>query len=129
MFLTDLVVKSMIGTNVFKLEKDLVYKNKSLHIVVPQNFVFDGTSVPKIITNLLPAFGYKYDRASCLHDWLYASSSFDRIDCDNIYFEALLSDKVNIRLAKIMYLAVRVFGAKRYGGDLTYFKVKGKKRK
>ncbi len=123
MFKTDLVVSPMIGTrSTFRLKEDLVYKiNESFEITALKGFVYDGASIPAILTNLLPRFGYKYDRASCLHDWLYATADItdlSRKSCDKIFYEAMLSDKVNKNLARLIYWAVRAFGAKHYGGSV-----------
>lgn len=118
MFKTELVVSVMIGTrSTFRLKESLVYND----IVVPAGFIYDGASVPALITNILPKIGYKYDRASCLHDWLYATADIHKIsrkDCDEIFYEAMLSDKVNKNLARLIYWAVRGFGAKHYGGGV-----------
>ena len=114
MFLSDLVVSPMVGTrNTFRLKEDLIYKlSNGMVMVIPKGFVYDGASIPSILTNILPRFGYKYDRASCLHDWLYAATNthnYNRKECD----------KVNKNLAKLIYLAVRVFGSKYYGGNIV----------
>lgn len=124
MFLSDLVVSPMVGTrNTFRLKEDLIYKlSNGIVMVIPKGFVYDGASIPSILTNILPRFGYKYDRASCLHDWLYAAintHNYNRKECDEVFYEAMLSDKVNKNLAKLMYLAVRVFGSKYYGGNIV----------
>ena len=123
MFITDLVVNSMVGTrNTFKLKENLGYRlSNGIDIIVPKGFVYDGASIPSLLTNILPRFGYKYDRASCLHDWLYAATNthnYNRKMCDKIFYEAMLDDKVNKNLAKLMYYAVRVFGSKYYGGNI-----------
>ena len=124
MFLSDLVVSPMVVTsNTFSLKEDLIYKlSNGIVMVIPKGFVYDGASIPSILTNILPRFGYKYDRASCLHDWLYAAintHNYNRKECDEVFYEAMLSDKVNKNLAKLIYLAVRVFGSKYYGGNIV----------
>lgn len=123
MFLSDLVVSPMVGTrSTFRLKEDLIYRSSNnTDMIIPKGFVYDGASIPAILTNTLPRFGCKYDRASCLHDWLYSttnSHSYTRKECDEIFYKAMLSDKVDKNLAKLMYLAVRAFGAKYYGGNI-----------
>lgn len=126
MFTSDLVVSSMVGTrSTFKVKEDLHYKficNEGFkEFIVPKGFVYDGASIPSILNSVLPRFGYKYDRASCLHDWLYATADSHQIarkDCDYIFKQAMLDDKVNKNLANLIYLAVRLFGAKYYGGNV-----------
>ena len=123
MFLNELTVSPMVGTrSTFRVKEDLYYRTSSrIDIVVPKGFVYDGASIPIVLTSLLPKIGLKYDRASCLHDWLYAATNthnYNRKECDKLFYEAMLSDKVNKNLAKLMYLAVRVFGSKYYGGSI-----------
>ena len=59
MFLSDLVVSPMIGTrSTFRLKEDLIYRlSNSMNIIIPKGFVYDGASIPSILTNILPRFG------------------------------------------------------------------------
>ena len=123
MFKTELVVSPMIGTrSTFRLKENLVYKlNESFEITALKGFVYDGASIPAILTNLLPKIGYKYDRASCLHDWLYATADItdlSRKSCDKIFYQAMRDDKVSWILAQTMFWAVRIFGKSHYGGSV-----------
>ena len=124
MFKTELIVSPMIGTrSTFRLKEDLVYKiNEDFEITALKGFVYDGASIPAILTNLLPRFGYKYDRASCLHDWLYATSDDTKLSrkvCDEIFYQAMRDDKVSWILAQTMFWAVRIFGKRYYGGSVV----------
>lgn len=138
MFKTDLVVRRIIGVrNAWQLEKSLIWEEKvaertstthfdnaqqplgnpsekvaerSRSIEVPKNFIFDFASVPKLFWQLFPKQGMRYDRASCLHDWLYVTEYFTRKECDKLFYKAMLSDNVAKWKAKTMYLAVRVGG-------------------
>lgn len=110
MFKTDLVVRRIIGVkNAWQLEKSLIWEDKQT-IEVPKSFIFDFASVPKLFWQLFPKQGMRYDRASCLHDWLYVTEYFTRKECDKLFYKAMLSDNVAKWKAKTMYLAVRAGG-------------------
>lgn len=113
MFKTELTVTHLIGTNSYRMKEPLVYEG-SLKFTVPTGFIFDGASVPKFLTGVLPRSGARYDRAACLHDWLYASRQTDRKTADNLFLEAMRSDGVGKFKSWIMYRAVRIFGSKAY---------------
>ncbi|BCX79291.1 DUF1353 domain-containing protein [Campylobacter sp. 19-13652] len=128
MFKTDLDIRRIIGVNncwqtlsplVFEYYQDKkkkVYTSPSVPnlkaciITVKKGFIFDFASVPKALTNLFPKSGARYDRASCLHDWLYATKMTSRAEADEIFLKAMISDKVGKIRAYSMYYAVRAFG-------------------
>ena len=123
MFLNELTVSPMVGTrSTFRVKEDLYYRTSNgMDIVVPKGFVYDGASIPIVLTSLLPKIGFKYDRASCLHDWLYSATNthnYSRKECDDLFYESMRKDKVSWVLAKVMYYAVRLFGSKHYGSTL-----------
>ena len=113
MFRSELTVTHLIGTSSYRTKEPLIYEG-SLKFIVPVGFIFDGASVPKFLTNILPRSGARYDRAACLHDWLYASHLADRKTADDLFLEAMRSDGVNKFKSWIMYRTVRVFGRKAY---------------
>ncbi len=113
MFKCGLIVRRIIGVkNCWQLKEPLVYidRNRDIQITVPKDFIFDFASVPRLLTNIFPKSGARYDRASCLHDWLYATKRFSRKISDQIFFEAMLSDRVPKWKAKLMYFGVRIGG-------------------
>lgn len=111
MFKTDLSIKRIIGVNnCWQTLEPLVWVDNRQIITVKKGFIFDFASVPKPITNLFPKSGARYDRASCLHDWLYATKMLSRDEADEIFLRAMLSDKVGKIRAYTMYYAVRAFG-------------------
>ena len=113
MFKSDLVVTHLIGTGSYRLKEPLIYDGK-IKIVVPAGFIYDGASVPKLFTNVFPKSGARYDRAACLHDFLYATRMFNRKKCDEIFLEAMKFDKMTKWKAWIIYKSVRLFGGKAY---------------
>ena len=110
---SELTTTHLIGTNSYRTKEPLIYEG-SLKFIVPVGFIFDGASVPKFLTNILPRSGARYDRAVCLHDWLYASHLADRKTADDLFLEAMRSDGVGKIKSWVMYRAVRVFGHKAY---------------
>lgn len=109
MFKTDLVVTHLVGTGSYRLKEALIYAGSDL-VVIPEGFIFDGASVPQIFTNLFPKSGARYDRAACLHDWLYATQTTSRKEADDLFLEAMKADGVNWATRRTIYRAVRMFG-------------------
>lgn len=117
MFNGELVIKRPAGSkNRYELVTPLIWQDDSSSIMVPAGFCYDGASVPKALSSIVPRFGGRYDRATALHDYLYTAGILSRKDSDKIFYEALRSDKVRWVQAKIMYFAVRIFGKKHYKG-------------
>lgn len=96
------------------LLRSLTYKvgdlNSNHTITVPKGFVTDLASVPRFLWWFIPPFG-THASASVLHDYLYRSGNYtDRKEADAIFHEAMIvSDTPRVR-ARLMWLAVRVFG-------------------
>lgn len=115
MFTSELVIKRNISEkNSYELAAPLIWQDSLGVIVVPAGFVYDGASVPRVLSSIVPRFGGRYDRATALHDYLYTSGFLSRKDSDKVFYEALRSDKVRWVQARILYYAVRLFGKKHY---------------
>lgn len=111
MFQSELVVKRDISkTNAWELVEPLVWDNNDYKVTVPKGFVFDFASVPWLFQKVFPKSGRLYDRASCLHDYVYATKLFDRKTCDKLFYLAMLYDGVAKWRAWLMYIAVRLGG-------------------
>lgn len=109
MFKNDLVVTHLVGTGSYRLKEALIYAGSDL-VIIPDGFIFDGASVPKLFTNLFPKSGARYDRAACLHDWLYATQTTTRKEADDLFLEAMKADGVGTITRRTIYRAVRMFG-------------------
>lgn len=103
------MVTHLVGTGSYRLKEALIYAGSDL-VVIPAGFVFDGASVPQLFTNLFPKSGARYDRAACLHDWLYATQTTSRKEADDLFLEAMKADGVNWATRRTIYRAVRMFG-------------------
>jgi hypothetical protein len=82
-------------------------------IIVPQGSTTDGASVPRCLWSFIPPIG-RYFKAAVVHDYLYYSHKFDRKTSDLIFYELMLRYDTYIWKAKLMYIAVRLFGRKGY---------------
>lgn len=126
-FQNDVIVRRDINKDhLWVLEEDVVYENKMICITIKKSFDFDFASTPNlpIISWLFPKSGTQTDRASLLHDALFASQALPRIDCDNLFLEAMEVDGVNYLKRYAMYYAVSLFGEKVYNDteDLEHYK-------
>ena len=108
--MNNLVV--LIKLDLRELYFDFNYRN----ITVPQGFVFDGNSVPRLFRPFLGQ--YDYAQASCIHDYLYNTESdymnISRKQADDIYKNHLIQLGCQKYKACIAYFAVRLFGSKFY---------------
>lgn len=101
------------------LEQVCYYRTNDMreYIVVPEGFVSDLASVPKFLWWLFPPQGKgtkegAYATSCLLHDYLcerFHKGLNTRKYADEIFLEAMLSVGINKKLAKILYLAVRLF--------------------
>jgi hypothetical protein len=109
---------------VWRLEEPLRYEIGELGsgalIVIPEGFVTDGASIPRLIQGVLPAWG-RWSRAAIIHDYLCRSIDDGhpigvmgwgiigrRHQADAIFREAMLVSEVPRPLAWIMWAAVRL---------------------
>jgi len=110
-FKTELVTKrDMTKDFCWILYETLVYENAKYRIEVLAGFDFDYASIPWLFRRVLPKNGKSYDRASCIHDALYAAQALPKKLADSIFLEAMLKDKTNAYIAEAIYSAVAVAG-------------------
>lgn len=94
----------------WRLGEPLQYKSAIGSVItVPQSFVTDLASIPKLFWNILPPFG-KYTAAAVVHDWLYRTHRIPRAGADAILLEAMEVCRVPRWQCMVIYLAVRIFG-------------------
>lgn len=110
-FLTDLVTKT-IDDGCSKLMSPLQFYSKSLKrvIEVPTGFCTDGASVPRLPIIYL-AVGGRAKRASCIHDYLYAThETRSRRQADIVFLEAMKVDGIPLWARELMFVGVRLGG-------------------
>jgi len=133
MFKNDLIAERVMDKkNTWELHEDLIWEDEKIKVVVRKGFIFDFASVPRIFWNIFSPNGGRYDRASCLHDWLYEKKCvrvkhmiknklkyvptfIERKEADEIFYKAMLADGTPKWKAKIFYWAVRIGGGSRWG--------------
>ena len=114
MFKTNLVVEFLRGEDADKIRliSHLIYVYEDTEIVAPAGFVSDGASIPRIFWRVIgPPFRGRYRDAAIIHDWLYSSGSFTRIETDKIFMQAMKELGVSSWRRGAMYRAVRIGGA------------------
>lgn len=81
-------------------------------VAVPKGFETDGASIPRVLWPFLGSpFSPRYMTAALVHDYLYRfPRGIGRREADDLFRRYLLRDQVKPWLAKVMWLAVRVFG-------------------
>ena len=115
MEMSKLLVKDLMNGK-FELVDDYVYQIEEYSIRVPKGFVTDYASIPRIFRPIVLPYG-KHSGASVVHDYLYSKGcnlNIERKKADKIFLEILKEEGVNPILARLMYIAVRIFGKIRY---------------
>ena len=96
------------------MEWEIFYhKGLSEDIIVPEGFVTDGASAPKVMFSLCPPMGGPHGESAVLHDYLYSLDSeyeCTRKEADDIFYFAMIVDGVPEITAKTIYSGVRVGG-------------------
>jgi len=98
-----------------ELLEDMIVQFAGVEIGIPKGFTCDGSSIPRFFWRVCGSPKMSVNlKPGILHDYLYRTNMYDREYCDLIYFKALRSCGKNFVIAKMMYYAVRTFGASHY---------------
>lgn len=95
----------------------LIYQSDVLGaaICVPKGFSTDLASVPRLpLVYMLTA--NVVSEPAVVHDYLYSQASVPRDVADRVFLEAMAAEGVSWVRRQAMYLAVRAFGWRYYGG-------------
>lgn len=100
------------NTDKVALVKDFKLSVNGALIVVPQGYVTDGSSIPRVFWPLFNPWYTEARRASCVHDYIYSHlySRFSRKFADDLFREIMLIDGASTFVANIFYHSVRLFG-------------------
>lgn len=113
-FTTPLEIRH-IGEQHFKLIAPLEYESTDYTIKIYDGFDFDGASIPQSLWSILGCpFGGMYSSPACLHDALYSTHLFNKKTSDKLFHEAMIASGVDNKLAKELYIGVRMFGDSAY---------------
>lgn len=115
MFTTDLVVKPIDKAR-WELMSPLAYKSPLKLFIVPEGFITDFASVPRVFWTLLPPATGRHREAAVLHDYLYTIKSTSRKFADNIFLDAMIGAKVPAWKRQLIYWAVRFGGGSYWKG-------------
>lgn len=96
------------GFKTWEVAKDFNVSINNFKVKVPKGFRTDLASIPRIFWNIFPPFG-RYTQAAVVHDYLYRIQH-NRKQADKIFYDLMIEYGTRKWKAKIMYLAVRIFG-------------------
>lgn len=104
-------------SRLFRLSHRFRYISSYGVISVPQGFITDGASIPKIFWSIFDPFG-PYFEAAIIHDYLYSKNNnqFNRFQSDEIFREAMYNIGIDWVRREAIYRAVRIFGGKLFDG-------------
>lgn len=101
------------GRPLFKLAEPFTFSKNDgeplgLHVCVPNGFVTDFASVPRIFWRIFPPSG-QYNRAAVVHDYLCFTKGCSRFMADAVFREAMRELGVPRWKRIMMYLACRAY--------------------
>lgn len=102
------------------LETFLFVTVSGFSVLVPQGFVTDLASIPRVLRLFIQVNG-RHSDAAIIHDWLYYKRghigpwTLTRKQCDDIFLEAMLESGVPKWKAWTMWSGVRVGGWAAWG--------------
>jgi hypothetical protein len=83
--------------------------------VVPQDFTTDLASIPRPLWSIFAPQFTGFIAPAILHDYLYSCGSLaDRQWADEVFYSALIANRVAVMTAIKFYLSVRLFGGANY---------------
>lgn len=93
----------------WRLGGPLLWETEREAIAVPEGFLTDLASIPRLAQWIIPVNG-THRRAAILHDYLFVIQDRDRASVDRLFLEAMKADGVSWLTRTTMYSAVRVGG-------------------
>lgn len=99
------------GSMLLQLTHRYRYLSNYGQVKVPQAFITDGASIPRLFWSLLSPLG-DYFGPAVIHDFLYSKENyeFDRAETDIIFYEAMRDAGVAWWRCNTIYYAVRLCG-------------------
>jgi hypothetical protein len=84
-------------------------------LTIPAGFKTDFGTIPRLFWIFEPKVEGRTAVPFIVHDWLYTFKPYDRATCDLILYKLLRRYGMGIKKSFVIYAAVRLCGAKRYG--------------
>lgn len=104
-------VQSLENGRDWLLLENYVYPlNDGRTIFIPQGFIFDYASIPRIAWRLFPPATGKHRTPALIHDWLVATDVVSWKEAADIFLSTMKKAGVSPIKRYIIYLAVRSFG-------------------
>lgn len=100
----------------YKLLEDFTFDNGERVFLIPAGFITDGFSIPLLFKPLQYSTG-KGVEIAVVHDYCYSIQrphDITRKNADTIFYKGLICLGMHPLKAKFMYLAVRLFGKKKW---------------
>lgn len=114
-FITELVVNQLSDES-WELVFPLEYESDILgHIHVPEGFITDFASVPRL-PGAYWLTGGKATKAAVIHDYLYRTKICTRKQADDVFLEAMKATSQSWWRRSLMWAGVRLFGWTAYKG-------------
>lgn len=117
-----------IGKAFWMLTKDMMFATPGGRYIVPEGFLFDHASVPRIATSIVPPVKSAIAEASVLHDWFYVTNSKNvpRKFADECLKHLTLANGGSKMLANLAYAAVRIGGGGLYNKQAQHEKIESR---
>lgn len=107
----------LLPDNQWRLLSSFIYYTGDIDnrnfIEVPEGFITDLASVPRIFWPIFPPNG-NYAKAAIIHDYLYVNAINSKQYADNIFYEAMGVLNVPYIRKILIYYAVKLFGRGNY---------------
>jgi hypothetical protein len=117
MFSTDtLKVATSNGRNFVLLEPFSYTSLAGMIINVPAGATSDGASTPREIWPTIPPFGL-YWMAAFLHDYLYRCTQLPKVQCDDLFKEAMGILGCSVIEVDAIFEGVNLFGQESFNDD------------
>lgn len=94
---------------------------------VPEGFVTDLTSIPRVFWSMLPSDG-NYAYSAIIHDYLYWEQKIPREDADQVFALSMEDFDISAATINIIHTAVRKLGGQRAWDRNAALKASGEKR-
>lgn len=105
------IIKPIPQQNKYELVEDYMAVYGSLTFYLTAGFIFDGASIPVYARAITyPPFHPDVLAAAIVHDYLYKTKPVNRKLADKIFYDRLIGNGVGKVKAKMMHLALRIFG-------------------
>lgn len=99
----------------YALDSDLGFRGTRFRVRVLPGFATDGVSIPRALRWWADPYSGRHVAAAVIHDGLYATQFTTRAEADQLFLEALRACGVRRSQARLMWLAVRIFGGRAWG--------------